>query len=84
MFQRKKHGRAKLTEGDKEKHTGKTDLSAERKHCERPDRRQMENKRGQRNVASGIVKIVEPGNSNIQNLYASDKADESLEEKKKK
>lgn len=84
MFQRKKHGRAKHTEGDKEKHTGKTDLSAERKHGERPDRRQMENKRGQRNVASGIVKIVEPGNPNIQNLYASDKADESLEEKKKK
>lgn len=46
--------------------------------------RQIENGRRQRNVASGILKIVEPGNPNTQSLYASDKADEALEEKKKK
>lgn len=40
-FSKQKHGRAKLTEGDKEKYTGKTDLSAERKQGERPDKRQM-------------------------------------------
>lgn len=32
MFHSKKHGQAKLTEGGKEKYTGKVDLSAERKN----------------------------------------------------
>lgn len=43
----------------------------------------MEKERRQRNVAVGIVIIVEPGNPNTQRLYVSDKADEALEEKKK-
>lgn len=84
MLQRKKRGRAKLTEGDKEKYTGRNDLSAERKQGEKPDKRQMESERRQKNVVSGIVKIVEPGNPNTCSLYASDKADEDLEKKKKK
>lgn len=83
MFQQKKPDRAKLAEGDKEKYTGKIDLSAERKQGERPDRRWMENEGRQKNGVSGIVKIVEPGNPKTQSLYASDKADEALEEKKK-
>lgn len=58
-------------------------LSAERKQGKRPDKRQMKNERRQRNVAVGIVKIVEPGNPNTQRLYVSDKTDEALEEKKK-
>lgn len=32
----------------------------------------------------GTVKIAKPGNTNVQSLYASNKADEGLEEKKKK
>lgn len=43
----------------------------------------MEKERRQRNVAVGIVIIVEPGNPNTQRLHVSDKADEALEEKKK-
>lgn len=44
----------------------------------------MESERRQRNVAVGIVKMVEPGNPNTQRLYVSDKADEALKEEKKK
>lgn len=69
--------------GDKKKYTGNIYLWAERKQGERPDKRQMEKERRQRNVAVGIVIIVEPGNPNTQRLYVSDKADEALEEKKK-
>jgi len=65
---REKKSRTKITEGDKEKYTGKIDLSAERKQGERPDKRQMENERRQRNMASSIVKILEPGNNNTESV----------------
>lgn len=32
----------------------------------------------------GTVKIIKPGNPNVQSLYASNKADKALEEKKNK
>lgn len=73
-----------FTMGDrKTKYTGNIYLSAGRKQGGRPKKRQMENARKQRNMAVGIVKIVEPGKPNTQRLYVSDKADKALEEKKK-
>lgn len=84
MFQRKNGLEQNLQwETKKKKYTDNIYLSAERKQGGRPEKRQMENETKQSNMSVGIVKIVEPGNPNIQRLYVSDKVDEALEEKKK-